>query len=237
MGTETLPRRFGRIDASFFNLLRSILSGDLVPRASTGAPNAGSGSLGTSTLQWLRAHIASGHWSPGDIKEHHTYGGNFEYGQGFMVCDGRQITPANYDLEHGAGSWETYIGSSPLENKYLPNLIDRFPVGAAATPANGSSPIPSVGNPLNQLDLSHTHQWFKSTPDGQNDQTFDASGTTVDLPVDTTTLAPGAYTLAAIFSAGGAEVLSNDQYVKRGLSNTEDISPDGIEVLYCARII
>jgi hypothetical protein len=129
MSTESIPRRKGTIHASFCNLIKSVLAGDIVPRNSKGVAAASAGSIGAAGLEWLRAFISCGHWDVGDEIEHHSYNGTVAIAQGFMKCDGRIINETNYDLEHGAGSWDKYIGASPLNGKYL--LLRILTIGSA----------------------------------------------------------------------------------------------------------
>lgn len=57
MGTDNIPARSGgqTITAQFFNLLRSVLGGDLVPRNASGVPTDLAGAIGTSTYRMLSA--------------------------------------------------------------------------------------------------------------------------------------------------------------------------------------
>jgi hypothetical protein len=57
MGTDNIPARSGgqTITAQFFNLLRSVLGVDIVPRNSSGVTTDLAGSVGTSTYRFLSA--------------------------------------------------------------------------------------------------------------------------------------------------------------------------------------
>jgi hypothetical protein len=158
MGTQTIPTRENAktIDETWFNIFKQVLTGDLVPRNTSGVSQSIIGSLGSSTYLWLKAHIESGYWKAGDMKMHFSYNGTIYVGHGWMKCDGRQVTQATYDAEHGAGAWATYIGSSPLVNKYLPNYTNKYPVGGAVT-QDGSIAITSTGNASHTATYSHTH--------------------------------------------------------------------------------
>lgn len=157
-GTNTLSSvSGGRVQTSHVNQFYTALNQDVVPRNSSGAPTNVGGSLGSSTYAWLKAWVESGYWSAGDIKMHHTYNGTVGCGQGWMLADGDVINETNYDAEHGAGSWDTYVVSSPLDGKYLPNFNGKYATGANTTTQAGTIAITSVGNASNVVNIAHTH--------------------------------------------------------------------------------
>lgn len=161
MGSDTLVARTNgqTIDETWFNVIRSILSGDIFARNANGVVESLSGNLGSETYKFLKAHIASGYWKCGDLKIHNTYNGltGCEIDQGWMLCDGRVIAGSSYDVEHGSGSWNTYIITSPLDGRYLPNYTNRYIVGASATTQTGTSAFTTVGNASHQININHTH--------------------------------------------------------------------------------
>lgn len=59
MGLDIIPDRADgqKIDQTWFNVLKSVLSLDLVPRDATGTPTDQAGSLGSSTFRWLYAYL------------------------------------------------------------------------------------------------------------------------------------------------------------------------------------
>jgi hypothetical protein len=61
MGTETIPERNSgqTIVKSFFNNLRSVLSGNHVPRNLSGVPSDQAGDLGESTFRWGDSYLKS----------------------------------------------------------------------------------------------------------------------------------------------------------------------------------
>ncbi|OFZ54982.1 MAG: hypothetical protein A2428_03150 [Bdellovibrionales bacterium RIFOXYC1_FULL_54_43] len=153
MSAEDLITSFGKYaTAALFNRVRSILSGDILPRNLLGQVQDCAGSLGAENFEYLKAHVRAGDLFPGAFLT--SFDAN-SAPQGYMECDGRIINKENYDAEHGAGTWETYIGSSVLEGRYLPNLNDLYTVGGDTQ--EGTAPITTVGNPGHQVDLSHTH--------------------------------------------------------------------------------
>lgn len=82
-----------------------------------------------------------------------------------MLCDGRTVSQAHYDTEHGSGHWATYVGSSPINGKNLPDFTgDKLAYGVAATTQDGSSPISTVG--ADGFDIGHVHEWYQYTSDG-----------------------------------------------------------------------
>lgn len=197
MGTDSIPTRSNNttIFAEHLNLLRDILIGDLVPRNASGVAEADAGSLGTDSLKFLKAFIESGYWSPGDIKPHYSYLGAVGSGQGWMKCDGRIINETNYDAEFSSGDWAKYVGTSPLDGKYLPNLATRFLKGTNLTTQNGSSPITPEGNNDSKIDLAHTHsvpglQMTQYSSIQHQNYGYNSSGSLV-IGADTTATADG----------------------------------------------
>lgn len=265
MSTDTIPSRTNGqiIDATWFNVIQSVLGGNFVPRVSAGSATTEAGSLGDGTFNWLKAFIQSGYWTAGDIKIHHSYNGAAPPGHGWMLCDGRQITQANYEAEHGAGTWNTYVGSSPLANKYLPDFANagqgRYPMGASTTTADGSVAIPSAGNADHNVNLSHYHtvdphghKWYHGTgSQTTSDTTFDSNGNAINVPTSGTTKNAGVGGFAsAEYYAGdsnasldhnpGACDLYTDQVAQPNTTTSlgvNYVAPDSIKVQYYMRII
>lgn len=212
-GTNNLPTAtVGIIHLQDINKFQQAFAGDIVPRDSFGNVGNGASALGQTSLEWIRAFIKSGYWSLGDIKAHHSFNGTAPIEEGWMLCDGRQITQANYDTEHGSGHWATYVGTSGLVNLFLPNLTGRYPVGAASTTQTGSSTITAVGNSGNTVNLSHTHSVTVS---------LGAANANIDF----FTTPFNQYVGALSASSGSA------------LSSSQSIQPDSIQVLYYMRVI
>ncbi len=234
MGLDIIPtiRELQKNDAEWFNALNRALSQDLVPRNSSGIPTDLAGSIGSSTLRWLFLRIASGHWVAGDVLAMHPYDGELSPGEGWMLMDGRIVNQANYDIEHGSGHWATFIQSSLIDGKYLPNMVDMYAVGKATTAQDGSAPITTVGNPGHTIDLRHNHNWLDAKAAGTTDQTYDSSGAAINLPT----------TRSASFNGlqlglGAAIETWADAYTTKSLSNGTDISQDSMEALFYLRII
>lgn len=206
------------IDETWFNIFQQVLGGDILPRAASGNSLDEAGNLGDSSHAWIKAFINSGYWSAGDVKMHHSYQGSISPGQGWMKMDGRQVTQAAYDAEHGTGSWVKYVGSSPLLNKYLPIMSGRYPVGTSLTTQNGSVSMSPVGNTNHQINLQHSHtvnNHSHGIPSSGFKILGDASGTTVP-GVTTDSQAPG---------------------TTSSLSTTQSIQPESIELEFYMRII
>jgi len=140
--------------------------------------------LGTSTKRWSTIYSKKiitniGQWQVGNIKQRYSYNNTVPVEQGWMLCDGRQVTIANYDAEHSSGSWTTYIGSSvgasPIANLYLPQLCNNYlPIGASATSEAGTSALSTFGlvSTNNNItiaahshtyNISHTHNVISTT--------------------------------------------------------------------------
>lgn len=233
MGTQRLPTRTNGqiIDESWFNAITRLLLDYVVPRNSAdGSTLDLAGSLGTPVLRWVKAFVSEGHWSVGDYKMHHSYNGAVGPGEGWMLCDGRVISEANYDTEHGAGSWDTYIGTSPLDGKYLPDFDDRYFLGKATTTQDGSGAITAVGNLNSRLDMTHIHKAFESNAANTNDQVWDSAGSLVTM--SKAAAKSGATTHYLADDSGGA-----DMYTQDNTAAGIDIRPDSIEVQIYMRII
>lgn len=158
MSTESIPTRKPRqtIVQAWLNLIRSVVAVDIVPRATGGGPLANAGPLGSSTYKYKRAYVFVGYFGPGDIEFMYDYNGTLTVPEGWMLCDGRQITESNYNTEHGSGKWATYIGSSPLNNKYLPNLNNKF-LQYGSNTQDGSSALTFVNNAGHIKNATHNH--------------------------------------------------------------------------------
>jgi hypothetical protein len=152
MGAGRIPDRSDgvQMDDSWFNTVRSAMTGDIVAReAVLGVATDIAAKLGPSeSYRFLKAFIAFGYWDCGDFKLHHSYNGLISAGEGWMLCDGRTVSQANYDTEHGSGHWATFVGSSPIDGLKLPDFTNRYAVGASSTTATGSGAIPTVGTRL-----------------------------------------------------------------------------------------
>lgn len=222
MSTDTIPARSNgqTIDQTWYNIIRTVLSADQVPRNTSGVAADLGGSLGQSALRWLKAFIASGYLSPGDIKAHHTYNGATPIGEGWFPCLGGIINQANYDAIFGSGHWATYVGSSPLDGKYAPNLTSRYLVGVSATTQSGSVAITAVGNSGN-VSPGHHHLFIDSNGRDGLSAGFTAS------PSD-----GSHYGLAADTTAGHSIAVSANT-----ANATDNIQPDSIEAIYYIRII
>lgn len=230
MGSGSIPTRANgtAIDQLWFNSIQQALGADVFPRDTGGNVADVPGSLGSSTYRWLKAFIASGYWTLGDYKYHNTYNGAAPVDQGWMLCDGRQITQANYDTEHGAGSWATYIGTSPLLNKYLPGGAGKYLVGSATTPQDGTAPITTVGNAGNVANLSHSHTVNSHTHDMGNHTHTLPNGTIIGVgagALDPTTGGPST-------NLTGATSPGTDSQL-----GTANIQPESIQAQLYMRII
>lgn len=146
------------IDETWFSKIKKAFAGVISPRnSSTLASESGAASLGQASYPWKRANITSGYLVPGMVKFKYRYTGvSGLLEAGWMACDGRQITEAAYELEHGAGAYAAHgIASSPLLNKYLPNFDEKYIRGAASATQSGSSAITTIGS--TGASQSHNH--------------------------------------------------------------------------------
>lgn len=220
----------------WYNIWKRVISGDWYPRDSSHVPTNEGADLGSSTIRWRRHHVASGEFAAGSIKMRLSYSGLLTVGHGWMLCDGRLVNQANYDVEHGEGAWEDFVGSSPLEGLYLPNAVDRYLVGASAVAQDGTAPITAVGNAGSQLSLIHNHRWYDTTGNpATHDSIYDITGAAQTID----------YTAGGSKNVGVQSVvhMANDTppdvdlYSEKKLSAAQDIRPESIQVLPYMRII
>jgi hypothetical protein len=260
MGLGTLSTALDgtTIPASDHNQLVTALIQDFVPRNASGVVAYVPGALGTSSFQWLAAYIASGYFSCGDLKAHHSFNGAAPVGHGWMLCDGRQVTLANYETEHGSGTWATYVGTSPLLNLHLPDLTgNKYLAGAASTSQTGASAITSVGNAGSSASLSHTHLqtdhshvwWIMNGSTVTDNSRLSGSPGTADNLAQANGGSAGALGLAVTGKNGNYAVDASGAFsfstagqtgapinTGSGLGAT-DIRPESIEVMFYMRII
>jgi hypothetical protein len=188
----------------------------------------------------------------GTILPWYDYNGLVSMPEGFMQCTGQIINEANYNTEHGAGTWTSEVGISQLDGKYTPNLTGKYLSHGSST-QSGNSAITSVGNSGNTVNLehahNHNHNWldiqlnYSSSDDRQ--MTYDASGNSVALSI-------GGFSQASTYRAihaakdgetGGAiaQMISSDTYTDNDatntLSTTQSIRPETIECKFIIRII
>ncbi len=255
MATGTLGPRADTqtIDQTWFNNIIAALSDDLVPRATSGgAPVDIPGSLGSASYRWLKAFVASGGFSVGDIKIHHSFNGAVPVGEGWMLCDGRIVSSTTYDTEHGAGHWNTFVGSSPLNGLHLPDFTARFPLGVAATTQDGSGAMAYAGNAGSTINIQHTHTHAShvhrtlAVGDASNiDKVYDSNGNLVtigDLSAGATFGVRGGagfHTGQAGSGGGHPDWFSSTETSTEAaqLSTTQNIQPDSVQVQYYIRII
>jgi len=187
--------------------------------------------LGASTKRWSTTYgkklvVDIGQWQVGDITQRYSYNNTVPVERGWMLCDGRQVTIANYDAEHSSGSWTKYIGSSvgvsPIANLYLPQLCNNYlPIGASATSEAGTSALPTFGlvstnNNITIAAHSHTYDFDHTHSTLTTDDLFPAGG--------------DAYTANNIFS-------SFSTVTSEKPSETFDVTPASSKVQYYMKII
>lgn len=226
------------------------LKGDQVPRNTSGVPTASSGDLGTESLPFKRVHSTVGFFFPGMIMPVHDFNGSVSPGHGWFPCDGTQINETNYEAIYGVGTWATFIGSSALDGKFAPDMTGRYLTGASSTTQDGSNPISPVGNEDSEVNLqhfhglpNHNHQWYDYQTDALSSTTFNSFGTSITIPEDFKNV--GAARAIVANDDNNAGVLSGDLYTSsnssgntlNGLSSTQDIRPESIEVKYFIRIV
>ena len=235
----------GTIETSHVNQYFNALTGDVIPHNTSGVATDEAGSLGSSTYKWLAVRIESGGWEAGDLKAHYTYNGTVYCGQGWMLANGNVINEANYDAETGhiTGDWDTYIISTPLENKYLPNMGGKYLIGVATTSQTGAFAITTVGNVGHSIPVhnhtvnAHNQMWW----DGESnavDNWFDVNGSPIDMIAGGGGPSYGWGNIIATYS-----YMDSDNFYTTNstpaLVNmvTKDLRPESIEVQYCMRVV
>ena len=245
MSTETIPTRSAgqTITEEWPNLFKRVIITDFLPRDASGVVVSLAGSLGSATYKWLRAHIKVGGWSCGDVKQHLSFNNTILVDQGWFPLNGQILNQTNYDTYHGAGSWAAYIGTSPLNGKYMPLMTNRYPAGTLVTGQDGSIAFTVVGNPSSQINIAHVHahahtHTMAHTHTHPHTHTLDTGGTVVDGGAGTvsrTTGQPSAANTdaASVSTTSAASVTNTDS----SLSSTQNIRPESIEFEFYVRVI
>ena len=218
------------IPSSDHNALAAALKGDLVPRNSSGNATEDAGQLGTPTFPWKRADITTGYLFCGQVIMFHDYNGLLTPGQGWMKMNGDIVNEANYDAIHGAGSWDDYIGTSPLDGKYLPNAADKYPMGKANTTQAGTVAITFVGNASHQINIQHSHTVASHTHTMAHTHTWPSGGGNTRALTDGT---ESVSTSGSSTANTGAAAPGTDSQ----LSTTQNIQPHTLELEFWMRII
>lgn len=254
MGADSIPTRATgqTILDDFFNVMKRVCGVDWLPRNISGvvAPNAGQ--LGTPTYPWERANITSGYFVCGDVKMFHDFNGALTPGHGWMKCNGDVVNEASYDAIHGAGAWDEFIAASPIEGKYLPNMNNRFPVGATQTTQAGGGAITSEGNANHQTNISHTHagpshnhRWYSQAQGAMDIATMydNTGGAQPPTPVGGVA---GTIGIASKVGSGSSPGVLEGTYhtnnagtgnTGAGGSTTQNIKPESIAFEFWMRII
>lgn len=241
MGANTPATRANgtppNIDATWFNDLLDAIALGMVPRVlATGVPTNSAGNLGTASLSWTRLY-AEADFSVGDLKLHHSYNGAAIAGDGWMLCDGRQVNQSNYDAEHGAGTWNSYIGSSSLQDKFLPSFPGRYMAGVAVTTQDGTLPINGIGNPLHAANFTHVHKWYTQTGGSGLNSSFGPTGSARTLVTPS-----GSGSAGLVFNTSASGIpnnfyLTGDYYTAPAGDMARNVQPDSIEYLVYMKII
>ena len=252
MGTNSIPTATSGniIPKEHHNAIKEALSDDLVPRNTAGSPTDEAGDLGSSSYSWKRIHASVGYLFPGIMMPFYDYNGTLAAPHGWMICDGRIINETNYNTEHGAGTWDTYIVSSLLDGKYLPNMhssSERYLAGESSkTTQAGTSAITTVGNSGNTINIAHTHtsyhqhQWYQENGTNAHDTTFDNLGIAKSLNGSNKTLSRNYIPVRAdtTYPNPGTSYTDIDFTISSsGLSAAQNIRPESFRVLWYMRII
>ncbi len=198
----------------------------------------------------------------GTVQMHHTFGGAAPIARGWMICNGDQITQANYEAIHGVGAYvEDAVGLSPIAGKYTPPLVGRYAVGVSDTTQDGASEITTAGNAAHEVPGQHyhdsrSHQWHRIPKSGvSNCDIYTINGTLqgVDAIIQSSSSAVGFLvgTGAASSLAGVSGVFYQDAYISSTspshpaknadtgveFPDVQSIQPDSVEVIYIVKVV
>ena len=246
VGSLTTATTGTPIPANDHNIIVAALKGDIVPRNGSGVAEADAGDMGTSSLPFKRAHITSGGWVCGDVKMFHDFNGSITPGQGWMKLNGDVVSEANYNAIHGAGSWATYVVSSPLSGKNLPNMNDKYVRGATVTAQDGSAPITTVGNADHEVDLSHTHtgpshnhQWYQRNG-SSSDEVYNSVGTQTVVTSNGKGIGESSISSSSASGSGPQSAYTSNAGTGNtgtGGSAAQNVEPEAHELQFWIRII
>jgi len=175
--------------------------------------------------------ILAGYMPPGAVEMFHTFNSTVSVPRGWMICNGDEVNETNYEALHGAGTYTTdVVSTSPLLNKFLPDMADRYAVGALDTTQDAADAWSRVngdyfGNENHTIDISHTHTSTHnhSTTLGQSDEILcDTRGGT--LPIW--------FSLDSILDYD-SETLTTGS----GGSTTLDVQPESVEFLFIVKVV
>jgi hypothetical protein len=150
-------------DQTHFNNVQDAITGDILPRNASGVSTDLAASIGSSTYSFLRANVFVGYIPSGAAIPWYDFNGLISIPHGYMLCNGDQITQTKYNEQHrtsvsdATDYWSTYVGSSPLEDLYTPDLISTYQKGTTSATQSGVSAISKSGNVGNQVNLQHNH--------------------------------------------------------------------------------
>lgn len=205
-----------------FNNIQQAMAGDLLPRDSDGDATDLAGDLGTSALPWLKMNVRTGHLATGVLVPWYDFAGLLTLPQGYMLCNGDQITRAKYNQQHRTGVgdatdyWAIYIASTELENLYLPGGDGRFMQGTTSATEDGTLPLTEYGAVGSLINLAHDHGGALNTDETGNavDDYFGGKPIvkSTDVSHHHTVTVPSALT-------------------------TQDVTPVSIDVKYLMRIV
>lgn len=203
------------------------------------------------TSDKLAANIGS---FVGEIKSMHTFNGTISIPRGWMILNGDIVNSTNYDAIHGAGAYTADgVSGSAIDGKNLPNLVDKYEVGASATTQDGTSAITAVGNTDHEIDIQHSHvvsahnhqmyDYNDSAGSTASDKVYDNAGNS-DFPSTSST----GLNFATVYhdpDVSGLSGIAEDIYTanygpedtSNGLSTTQSIQPESIEVIKIMKVI
>lgn len=180
----------------------------------------------------------------GEVKCFHSFNGTLSIPRGWMQLNGDVVNETNYNAIHGAGSYTAdNVSASDVDGLNLPNMNDKYPVGAATTTQDGTSPITYTGNASNQVDIEHNHQWYDAQAATESDHSYDNTGSAIDITASNPPKTPSGgddYFIKAAWEGTVGDNtygLTGDWFTNNAGSTTQDIQPESCEFIYIMRVV
>lgn len=185
----------------------------------------------------------------GEVKMFYDFAGTLSIPRGWMIENGDQVTEAAYNAIHGAGAYAADgISASPLLNKHLPDMQNKFAKGITATAQNGSVAITASGNASHTINIlhdhAHNHKWYEFDNDTVH-ESYSSTGTSRNLEstadVNDSGIVFSRGSTAGAIDPGIAGVIDADQYTSNdstsALSATQSIEPHTIAHMFIIKVI
>lgn len=184
--------------------------------------------LANGSVTTDKVNSIAGALPPGAVQMFHSFNSTVDVPRNWMICNGDVINETNYDTIHGAGAYAAdNISTSPLLNKNLPDMADKYAVGVADTIKDGAAAIASVGNTDHETNFSHTHETLHTHVENTNTGEFRPNST------------GGGFNDEWWYTPNGvSQVETATEAVTSGTGGSAalDIQPESIELIYLLKV-